>query len=363
MTVVFHNSRNSIWNAIQEAMLGAGFVVADVRVLDKKQASFKQVTSNAVKRDLVISAYKPNGGLEDRFKAAAGTEDGVWDFVRTHLRRLPVVVAVADALETVAERRDHLLFDRMVAFHVLRGATVPLSATEFYQGLRQRFAERDRMYFLPEQVVEYDRRRATAQKITQLELFVKDEETAIQWLRQQLDAKPQTYQDIHPSYIKELAGWAKHEKMLELTTLLRENFLHYNGHGDVPPQLHAYLSTNYKDLRNLPKDAPTLRAKAKDRWYVPDPHKAGDLERLRDRTLLREFKEYQSTDHRRLKLFRLEAIRTGFRHAWQAQDYATIVDVATKIPENVLQEDPKLLMWHDQATVRQSSAQRKNQAR
>jgi hypothetical protein len=25
MTMVFHNSRNSVWNAIQEAMLAAGF--------------------------------------------------------------------------------------------------------------------------------------------------------------------------------------------------------------------------------------------------------------------------------------------------------------------------------------------------
>ena len=30
MTVVFHNSRNAVWNAIQEAMQAAGFVVADV---------------------------------------------------------------------------------------------------------------------------------------------------------------------------------------------------------------------------------------------------------------------------------------------------------------------------------------------
>ena len=356
MTVVFHNSRNAIWNAIQEGLLSAGFVVADVRVLDKKQGTFNQVkAAQAVKQDLVISSYKPNGGLEDRFRLVAGTEDGAWEFLRTHLRQLPVFVAKADKVEVVSERQDYLLFDRMVAFHVLRGATVPLSATEFYQGLRQRFAERDRMYFLTEQAVEYDRRRATVGKVAQLELFVKDEETAIQWLRQQLEAKPQTYQDIHPNYIKELAGWAKHEKMLELAALLRENFLHYNGQGEVPPQLHAYLSTNYKDLRNLPKDATTLRLKAKDRWYVPDPHKASDLEEIRDRTLLREFKEYQTSDTRRLRLFRLEAIRAGFRHAWQAQDYATIVAVAAKIPDNVLQEDPKLLMWFDQATVRQSA--------
>ena len=52
MTVVFHNSRNAVWNAIQEAMLAAGFVVADVRTLDKRQGSYRQVTSTAVKQDV-----------------------------------------------------------------------------------------------------------------------------------------------------------------------------------------------------------------------------------------------------------------------------------------------------------------------
>jgi 16S rRNA G966 N2-methylase RsmD len=48
MTVVFHNSWNAVWNAIQEAMMAAGFVVADVRTMDKKQGSYRQVTSSAV---------------------------------------------------------------------------------------------------------------------------------------------------------------------------------------------------------------------------------------------------------------------------------------------------------------------------
>jgi len=55
---------------------------------------------------------------------------------------------------------------------------------------------------------------------------------------------------------------------------------------------------------------------------------------------------------RRLKVFRLEAVRAGFKKAWQERDYATIIAVARKIPENVLQEDPKLLMWYDQALTR-----------
>lgn len=60
ITIVFSNSKNAIWHAIQEALGSAGFVVADVRTLDKKQGSFKQVTSTAVKQDLVISAYNSN---------------------------------------------------------------------------------------------------------------------------------------------------------------------------------------------------------------------------------------------------------------------------------------------------------------
>ena len=352
ITVVFHNSRNAIWNAIQEAMLAAGFVVADVRTLDKQQGSYRQVTSTAVKQDLVISAYKPNGGLEDRFRLQAGTEDGAWDFVRSHLRRLPVFVGTDDRAEVIAERQSYLLYDRMVAFHVQRGVTVPLSAAEFHAGLRQRFPERDGMFFLREQVVEYDPRRLAAREVVQLKFFVRDEETAIRWLRQQLDRKPQTFQEIHPQFIRELAGWLKHERMIDLSEFLAQNFLRYDGRGEVPGPIHAYLSRNFKELRNLSKDHYALRVEAKDRWYVPDPHKATDLAELRTRGLLREFDAYRASPQRRLKLFRLEAVRAGFRRAWQAKDYATIVEVADKIPDDVLQEDPKLLMWYDQALTR-----------
>ena len=116
ITIVFHNSRNAVWNAIQEALQAVGFVVADVRTLDKQQGSYRQVTSMATKQDLVISAYKPNGGLEDRFKLTAGTEDGAWDFVRTHLKQLPVFVSKDGQAEVIAARQSYLLFDRMVAF-------------------------------------------------------------------------------------------------------------------------------------------------------------------------------------------------------------------------------------------------------
>ncbi len=384
MTVVFHNSKNLVWTAIQEAIGNAGFVVADVRTLDREQGSFNQVTAaGAVKQDLVISAYKPNGGLEERFKLEAGTEEGVWDFIRTHLRQLPVFVIKSQAasrleaspttMEIIAERQNYLLFDRMVAFHVQRGVTVPLSAAEFYAGIAQRFSERDGMYFLPEQVTEYDKKRMTVRDVLQLQLFVTDESSAIQWLKQQLLKKPQTFQELHPQFMKEIGGWQKYEKPLELSELLEQNFLRYDGKGPIPAQLVSWLKQS-EEMRKAIQDALTsgeateengalvfsslspqsslLITRSKDRWYVPDPNKAGDLEKLRERSLLKEFEDYRTSNQRKLKVFRLEAVRAGFKKAWQERDYATIIAVARKIPENVLQEDPKLLMWYDQALTR-----------
>lgn len=102
--------------------------------------------------------------------------------------------------------------------------------------------------------------------------------------------------DVHPQFLKEIGGWQKYEKALELSVLLGENFLRYDGKGEVPSQIHSYLSSNFKELRNLAKDNPSL--KAKDRWYVPAPNKAGDLEKLRERILMREFEEYRESKQR-----------------------------------------------------------------
>lgn len=353
MTVEFHNSSNSVWISIQEALIAAGFIVADVKTIDKRQGSINQdyYRGGAVKQDLAISAYKPSLDLERSFQLSAGTEDGVWLFVRNHLKQLPIFNQSSENIKIIAERRDYLLYDRMIAFHVQHNVTIPVSAADFYFGLSLRFRERDGMYFLPDQVEDYDRKKMSSGKLTQMLLFVSDEASAIQWLRQIIKEKPQTFQDINPQFMQQLGGWSKNEAQLDLRELLNQNFLCFDGKEPVPEQIHAYLSSNWKELRNLPKDDPALLAKAQDRWYVPDPNKAGDLEKLREKALLKEFSEYRQFP-KKLKVFRLEAVRAGFKKSWQERDYATIIAVAEKIPNNVLEEDPKLLMWYDQAITR-----------
>ena len=52
------------------------------------------------------------------------------------------------------------------------------------------------------------------------------------------------------------------------------------------------------------------------------------------------------------KRFPMSGCPTAFKKTWQERNYQIIIDVARKIPENVLQEDPKLLMWYDQGLTR-----------
>lgn len=321
MTLEFHNSKNSIWNAIQESLQHAGFIIADVRTLDKKKKTFKQiVASGSVDQDLIISAYKPNHVFEENFSLTLGTSEGVWEFIRQHLDKLPVVIETDDRIEIIAERQSYLLFDRMVAFHIQRGISIPYSAGEFYIELNQRFPIRDGMFFLPSQVAEYDRVRLKTGVLGQLTYLVTDEKSSIQWLRQILDPQlgglPKAYQEIQPEFLK-LLKQARHENIPELLEILEQNFLQ-NEEG---------------------------------RWYVPNPNKASDLEKLRNKALLREFNKYLE-GMKRLNQFRTEAIRAGFADAWQRKDFATIVKIAERLPETIIQDDPDLLMYYDNASLR-----------
>lgn len=231
MTVEFHNSKNAVWNSIQTSLNRAGFIIADVRTLNKNQGSFNQVkgASQAIKQDLVISAYKPKESFRKDFQLHAGSVDTAWDFVRQHLANIPVVVVKNDHIEVVAERQAYLLFDRMVAYHIMQGIPVPLDATDFYRGLDEKFLKRDNMYFLPDQVNEYDTARITTEvENIQFEMFVTNEKSAISWLYQQLDEQfcgPQTYAELQPKFMQEVKAVDKYEQMPELATILEENFL------------------------------------------------------------------------------------------------------------------------------------------
>ena len=40
-------------------------------------------------------------------------------------------------------------------------------------------------------------------------------------------------------------------------------------------------------------------------------------------------------------------IRVGFSRLWKDKNYQAIVDIANRLPEQTIQEDPNLLMYYD----------------
>jgi DNA modification methylase len=321
ITVVFHNSSNAVWIALQESLMGAGFIIADIRVMDKGKMSFKQITTKgSVKADLVISAYKPKESFVREFQQRAGDPEMAWEFVRQHLTNVPIAPDGNHdgKIDMVAERCDYLLFDRMVAWHIMSGIPVPMDAHTFYGGLRQRFLQRDGMFFLPDQVNVYDEKRTHMELDTQqLYYIVSDEKNAIAWLNYILAEAPKTYQEIQPIYLQELHQ-SKQEKMPELLDMLKENFVQDD----------------------------------EGRWYIPDLTNAADLAKLRTKKLLKEFYDSYVPGKGKLKVFRLEAIRAGFDDCWANREYKTILAVGDRLPETVLQEDAALLMYYDNASNR-----------
>lgn len=315
MTVEFSNSSNEVWAVIQQGLAAAGFVVADTRVLDKDQGSYRQVTAtNVVKRDLIISCYKPAPEATANVLAAAGGQDGVWAFVREHLRHLPVSDGHRGKARIVRERHADRIYDRMVAFHVANGLPVPMTTSEFYRHLEAQFVQRDDMYFLPDQAEQYERFRITFRDLEEQQLFVTDENSAIAWLRQLIRRKgrPLTFAEIQPEYMRELQKAAESwSELPDLKVLLEENFVHDES-GEA--------------------------------WTVPDPKKSGHLEQLRQVELLKVFASYvdgRGTLHR----FRGEAVLAGFKQSWASGAYSRIVDVGSRLPADALADLPAALHY------------------
>ena len=81
----------------------------------------------------------------------------------------------------------------------MRGLTIPIDVPDFQAGLRQRFSERDGMFFTPDQVVEYDEIKAKYGIEVQISIvfdIIYSESDAIQWLKSGCRKEPQTYQQI-----------------------------------------------------------------------------------------------------------------------------------------------------------------------
>ena len=80
------------------------------------------------------------------------------------------------------------------------------------------------------------------------------------------------------------------------------------------------------------------------------------LKKFEKKSLLKEFDLYKQ-ESKKIKILRLEAVRAGFKKAWQEKEYETIIGVANKIPLKILEEDSMLLRLFDLAVTRSEMTQ------
>ena len=321
LTMEFSNTSAAVWNSIQNALQGVGFVVANVAALDKKQGSFKAVTTTtAVKQDLVITCYKPSNELTEKLALSNSNKDSVWDFLSEHLGHLLVHIERGNATTSVVERSPKVLYDRLISYYIQHGYQIPMDAQEFQTGLRERFIERDGMYFTVPQAAEYEEKRKRTSEFVPMGLIVSDEANGIEWLKLQLK-EPKTYQEISPEWMQAVNGLRKGDVLPELKDILEENFIEdETGH-----------------------------------WHVPDLEKQIDLEKLKHKSLMKEFNLYKEMSQKpraRIKEVRVEALREGFKQCFKDKDFATIILLGDKIPQNILTEDEVLLQYYDIAQMR-----------
>lgn len=126
-TLVFHSASAGVWNALQSAYSDAGFGVERASVLDKTQASFKQVTAaGAVRGDPVLL-------LGRKADVGARQPSSVWD-VAERLRREAALTSSPD--ELTAQR----LYSRLVNHFLTCHQRVPLDAEAFYRWHHERQA-------------------------------------------------------------------------------------------------------------------------------------------------------------------------------------------------------------------------------
>lgn len=320
MTVEFSNTSAAFWNSLQHSIKTAGFIIAAITDLNKERGGLHAMIGPvAVKQDLAISCYKPSEVLKE--KVIEESSQSLWDMVEEHLSRVAKFIKNEKGLVYIAERDPRIIYDRVISYYVQMGLDIPIDSTSFQSGLRERFIERDGMFFSAADAAIYDENKKFAPEMVPMGLIVNNEVEGIEWLRNRLRDNPQTYQDIQPDWMQAITSIRK---------------------GDIVPELRELLDENFIQ-------------ESDGTWRLPNIQDDIDKDKLREKALLKEFRtyvEFASKPRAKLKEVRVEAVRAGFKQCYMEKDFATIVMLAERIPQSLLEVDDILLQFYDIARTR-----------
>ena len=226
-TVEFNNKDGSVFEAIKQAVREAGFEIVNMLLLDKDQKTFKQVkgaegVEDVVDKDVLFNLHKPAAIRTESDFEDHDLEQQVVDSVRHHLQTLPGRVK-ADPVKYNDDHRTTATINSMLMNTLIpRGLSVERLSLPFIERACGRYFRKvgQRWYLRGEAVGGSDDDRLFAE-----EGAVRDEVSAIDWIRRELLAQPMLLGELKPLWMRATGLLsAEVSQSLVLEDLLTENF-------------------------------------------------------------------------------------------------------------------------------------------
>jgi hypothetical protein len=227
-TVEFNNSDGQVFEAIKQAVRSAGFEIQNMMFLDKEQKTFKQIKGvkgeeDVVGHDVIFNLHKPHapGRLKDKSESSKDLVRMMVEAVTEHLRTLPERMKADSKTYTDDHRTTPFLNTMLMNTLIPRGVDVSQLNLPFIdQTCSRYFRKFDGRWYLRSEAVGNGPGGTLFQEIE-----VKDEASAIAWVRQQLNQRALVIGEIKPLWMRAI-GLLPNEisRQLDLEKILVENF-------------------------------------------------------------------------------------------------------------------------------------------
>jgi hypothetical protein len=227
-TIEFNNSDGQVFEAIKTAVRSAGFEIQNMMFLDKEQKTFKQIKGvkgeeDVVGHDVIFNLQKPHA-VTRRNEQRGPADDlvaAVVEAVGEHLRTLPERVRLDAKTYTDDHRTTPFLNTMLMNALIPRGVDVSHLNLPFIEDVCGRYFRKvEGRWYLRSEAVGGNNGGAFFQQVE-----VKDESSAIAWLRQELSQRPLVIGELRPLWLRAI-GLLPNEvsQRLDLDKLLLENF-------------------------------------------------------------------------------------------------------------------------------------------
>jgi len=230
-TVEFNNSDGAVFQVIRDGLLSAGFQIDNMLLFDKVARTFAQIrsttgVSEVVDKDVLFNLHKPAVVRAEVQAEDHDLEHQVADAVRQHLQSLPERIRSDPAKYNDEHRTTATINSMLMNTLIPRGVSVERLNLSFIERICARYFRKvgQRWYLRGEAV------GGNGGDLVQEEVAIKDELTAIAWLRQKLESRPALIGELKPLWMKATGLLpASVSQSLVLEDLLISNFWRDEG--------------------------------------------------------------------------------------------------------------------------------------